>query len=70
MSKDFDTGLVLFGGKDCPACVQLKNKLKSVGSEYLYFDIWEDGEALAYMMSKGFRSIPQLFMNGERITDV
>lgn len=65
-SKDY----VLFSGKDCPACKILKDKLNSKGIEYTEYDIWNDGEALAYMMGKGYRSIPQLFLNGEKVVDV
>lgn len=65
----FDKGYVLFSGKDCPACKALKAALAVKGIEYREYDIWNDGDALAFMMGKGFRSIPQLFKDGE-VTDV
>ena len=66
----FDKGYVLFSGKDCPACKTLKDTLAVKGIEYGEYDIWNDGDALAFMMGKGFRSIPQLFKDGEKVTDV
>ena len=66
----FDKGYILFSGKDCPACKVMKVDLKNKGIEYVEYDIWNDGDALAYMMGKGYRSIPQLFKDGEKATDV
>lgn len=66
----FDKGYVLFSGKDCPACKTLKDVLNGKGIEYTEYDIWSDGEALAYMMGKGYRSIPQLFLDGSKVVDV
>ncbi len=65
----FEEGLVIFSGKDCPACKDLKNKLNSEGKVYKEFDIWSDTEALKFMASKGLRSIPQMFLDGENITN-
>lgn len=63
----FDTGVVVFSGKDCPACKTLKDTLKEKGVEYKEFDIWNDSEALRFMMGKGYRSIPQLFNDGVKV---
>lgn len=63
----FEEGLVVFSGKDCPKCVDLKRKLESEGKSYKEFDIWDNPEALQFIMSKGYRSIPQLFLDGEKI---
>ena len=65
----FEEGLVVFSGKDCPACTSLKMKLKSEGKEFKEFDIWENSDALQFMASKGLRSIPQMFLNGEKINN-
>lgn len=66
----FDEGLVVFSGADCPKCIDLKNKLNSQNKEYKEFDIWKNPEALQFIMSKGYRSIPQLFLNGEKVDNV
>lgn len=63
----FDKGYVLFSGKDCSACKTLKDTLNTKDVEYVEYDVWNDPEALRYMMGKGFRSIPQLFLDGEKI---
>ena len=68
--KDFEQGLVVFSGADCPKCVELKNILDRDGKTYKEFDIWKNPEALQYIMSKGFRSIPQLFLDGEKVNNV
>lgn len=63
----FDKGLVVFSGKDCPKCVELKTKLKAEGKSFEEFDIWDNSEALQFLMSKGLRSIPQLFSDGVKV---
>ena len=62
--SQFAEGLVVFSGKDCSACKTLKDKLKADGVEFKEFDIWNDSEALKFIMSKGLRTIPQLFKDG------
>jgi len=66
----FEKGLVVFSGADCPKCVDLKNKLDADNKKYTEFDIWKNPEALQFIMSKGYRSIPQLFLNGEKVDNV
>lgn len=63
----FTEGIVVFSGKDCPACKTLKDTLDSKSVEYKEYDIWNDGEALRFMMGKGYRSIPQLFKDGDKV---
>ena len=63
----FEEGYVVFSGKDCPKCVELKNILSSKGISFKEFDIWENTEALQFIMSKGYRSIPQLFLDGVKL---
>lgn len=63
----FNNGYVLFSGKDCPKCLELKAILSRDGVDFKEYDIWGNQVALKYIMAKGFRSIPQLFKDGERI---
>lgn len=63
----FNKGYVLFSGKDCPKCLELKAILSQDGVDYEEFDIWNNSDALRYIMNKGFRSIPQLFKDGEKV---
>lgn len=64
----FDKGLVVFSGDGCSSCVSLKEKLNNKGLEYTEFDIWKDDEALSFLMTKGLRGIPQLFLDGKLVT--
>jgi glutaredoxin 3 len=64
---EFESGYVLFSGKDCSACKTLKDNLNNKNIEYKEFDIWNNPDALKYMMGKGYRSIPQLFLDGVKI---
>lgn len=63
----FDTGLILFSGSGCKACDALKAKLLSEGKDFQIYDVWEDDQALEFIMSKGLRTIPQLFLDGEKV---
>lgn len=65
--SQYESGVVVMSGKDCPACKTLKDTLLTKGVEYKEFDIWTDAEALRFMMSKGLRSIPQLFKDGIKV---
>jgi glutaredoxin 3 len=65
--SEFERGYVLFSGKDCSACKTLKDTLNNKNIEYKEFDIWNNPDALKYMMGKGYRSIPQLFLDGVKI---
>ena len=63
----FESGVVVFSGKDCGSCKTLKDTLASKGVEYLEYDIWENAEALRFIMNKGLRGIPQLFKDGIKV---
>ncbi len=63
----FESGVVVFSGKDCISCKTLKDMLASKGVEYVEYDIWENAEALRFIMNKGLRGIPQLFKDGVKV---
>ena len=63
----FNEGYVLFSGDGCSSCVALKSKLNADGVDFKEFNVWKDHEALDYIMSKGYRTIPQLFKDGEKV---
>lgn len=63
----FEEGVVVFSGKDCPSCKTLKDTLDSKGVEYSEYDIWNNPEALRFVVSKGLRGIPQLFKDGVKV---
>jgi len=58
---------VIYGGANCMWCEQAKKLLETNNEEYLYFDVREDGDALAFLQSEGYSSIPQIYMSGEHI---
>ena len=65
--KRYSEGLVVFSGKDCKACETLKSTVQAKGIDYKEFDVWQDAEALRFIMSKGLRGIPQLFKDGVKV---
>lgn len=63
----FDKGVIVFSGKDCTSCKTLKDKLKASNVSYIEYDVWENAEALRYLLSKGLRGIPHLFKDGVKV---
>lgn len=64
MSFSVPSGYVVFSGDGCKACETLKEKLKVKSIPYTEFNVYENDEALEFMLSRGLRGIPQLFING------
>lgn len=58
-------GYVVFGKKNCAGCDQAKALLDSKGLGYQYIDVMLSKEAQALFREKGFRSVPQVYLNGE-----
>lgn len=68
MSFVVPEGLVVFSKNNCPSCVTLKDKLNGQGSSYFEFRIDEDENARDFVISKGFRSMPVVFLDGEPVS--
>lgn len=66
MGNEFNVpdGYVVFSGDGCKACITLKDVLNSKGIPYTEYNVYEYDEALAFLVSKGLRGIPQLFIDG------
>lgn len=62
--------IVVYGKSNCPACVDLKRALVSLEKTFDYVDIEKDNEARDEIVSKGFRSVPQVKVNGEWLNNV
>lgn len=60
----FDKGVVVFSKEVCPNCVTLKNQLKTKNITFTEIKVDEDFEALIYLKSSGFRSVPVLMKDG------
>lgn len=64
MSFNVPSGYVVFSGDGCKACETLKDKLKAKSISYVDLNVYQDDEALEFMLSQGLRGIPQLFIDG------
>lgn len=56
---------IVYGKPNCPFCDKAKNLLESKGKEYVYVDVSENQDAYNYLVSNGFRSVPQVFLKGK-----
>jgi glutaredoxin len=61
-------GLVVFSKDNCPACTQLKTKLSEQNKDFLEVRIDKSESAREYIISKGFRSMPVVFLDGENVS--
>lgn len=58
----------IYSKKNCPACDQAKALLDAKGFGYEAVDVMLSKEAQALFREKGFRSVPQICVDGEFIT--
>lgn len=59
--------MTLFTKKNCPRCVELKAKLKTMGIDFEEVDVENDDTAVPFLRTHGKRSVPQLFDKGSFI---
>lgn len=64
-----ETGYVVMGKPNCAGCEQAKALLEAKGEGYEYIDVMRSPEAQALFRERGFRSVPQIFLDGEHIPD-
>jgi len=57
--------LTIYSKPFCPFCDKAKHLLEDYGIEFDVVDISEDTEAYTFLTESGFRSVPQVFKNGE-----
>jgi len=57
----------VYSTQHCSYCVQAKNYLQSNGIDYESVMIDENIDAAKLMMSKGLRTVPQIFIGEEHI---
>ena len=60
-------GWKIYGKSNCQGCDQAKALLESKGLGYEYVDVMKTPSAQALFRENGFRSVPQIFLNGEHI---
>lgn len=57
----------IYGKSGCTYCDRAKEILKSFGKEYLYIDVEDDLDALEFILSKGSKTVPQVFLDDVHI---
>lgn len=62
-----ENGVTVYGKQNCQGCDQAKALLEAKGIGYEYVDVMKSPSAQALFREKGFRSVPQIFLNGEHI---
>lgn len=60
-------GYRIYGKKNCAGCDQAKALLDSKGIGYHYIDVMSSAAAQTLFREKGFRSVPQVFIDDEHI---
>jgi glutaredoxin len=58
---------VIYGRENCNWCVRAKNFLEQREEEYRYIDINDDPRTKAFIVSKGFKTVPQIFEDTKHI---
>ena len=53
----------IYSKTTCPFCDQAKQLLETYGFEYEAINIESDADARAFVLSKGHRSVPQIYVN-------
>ena len=62
-----ENGYTVYGKSNCSGCEQAKALLESKGLGYEYVDVMKTPSAQALFREKGFRSVPQIFKDGEHL---
>jgi glutaredoxin 3 len=56
--------ITVYSKNNCPFCDQAKNLLKLKGVAYTEIKIDENQVAREFVLSKGHRTVPQIYQNG------
>lgn len=57
----------IYGTQQCPWCDRVKDLVNSTGFEYTYTDVGESEEAQQMFRQNNYRTVPQVFHEGEHI---
>lgn len=57
--------LTVYSKTVCPFCVNAKNYLKAKNIEFDEINIEQDEQAREFILSKGHRTVPQIYYNGD-----
>ena len=58
---------IIYGKQGCSYCTLAKQLLGQFSKEFQYIDIEEDMDALDLIVSNGFKTVPQIYLDGEHI---
>jgi glutaredoxin 3 len=61
--------ITIYSKNNCPFCDQAKNLLKLKGVDYSEIKIDEDQTAREFVLSKGHRTVPQIYRDGELLVE-
>ena len=61
--------VTVYSKNNCPFCDQAKNLLKLKGIDYSEIKIDEDPTAREFVLSKGHRTVPQIYQDGELLVE-
>jgi glutaredoxin 3 len=61
--------ITVYSKNNCPFCDQAKNLLKLKGIDYSEIKIDEDQAAREFVLSKGHRTVPQIYQDGELLVE-
>ena len=56
--------ITVYSKSQCPNCVRAKDLLRQKGIRYVEIDIEADDEAKLFLVDQGFRSVPQINVDG------
>lgn len=56
--------ITVYSKSECPNCTRAKNLLNDKGVRYVEIDIEADSEARVFLVDQGFRSVPQIEVDG------
>ena len=61
--------ITVYSKNNCPFCDQAKNLMKLKGIDYSEIKIDEDQAAREFVLSKGHRTVPQIYRDGELLVE-
>jgi glutaredoxin 3 len=61
--------ITVYSKTQCPNCVRAKDLLTNKGVSYVEINIEADEEAKMFLVSNGFRSVPQIMVDGVFLQD-
>lgn len=61
--------ITVYSKKNCPFCDQAKALLKLKGKEFTEVKIDEDPQAREFVLSRGHRTVPQIYKDGELLVE-